>query len=60
MVDPTARVYQSILDESEGNDTNIIKYFIMHGLGLCIKVDNYVAHMLYTWSFSNDTALKLI
>ena len=31
----------------------------MHGLGLCIKVDSYVAHMFYAWSFSHDTAVPI-
>ena len=34
-------------------DTKIIKHFIMRGLDLCIKVDSYVAHMFYAWSFSH-------
>ena len=45
MVDPTKCVYQFIYDENGSGETNIIQYFIMNGLGLCIKVDIYVAHM---------------
>ena len=37
----------------------MIQYFIMHGLGLCIKVDSYVAHMLYAWSFSYNTEVPI-
>ena len=48
MGDPTTSVYQFIYDEKESIDTEIIQYFVMHGLGLCIKVDSYVAHMFYT------------
>ena len=48
MGDPTMCVYQFIYDENDSGDTNIIKYFNMCGLVLYIKVDNYVAHMLYT------------
>ena len=33
--------------KKESVDTKIIQYFVMHGLGLCIKVDIYVAHMFY-------------
>ena len=45
MSDPTTCVYQFIYDENDNDGTNIIQYYIMHGLGLCIKVDSYVAHM---------------
>ena len=31
----------------------------MYGLGLCIKVDSYVAHMLYAWSFCNNTEVPI-
>ena len=31
----------------------------MHGLGICIKVDSYGAHMFYEWSFSNNTAVPI-
>ena len=57
MGDPTTFVYQFIFNEKDSVDTGIIKYFIIHGLGLCIKVDSYVSHMLYAWSFSNNTAV---
>ena len=59
MGDPTTRVYQFIYDEKESVDTEIIKYFIMHGLGLCIKVNSYVAHMIYAWSFSHNIAVPI-
>ena len=32
--DPTTCVYQFFFDENDSNYTNIIKYFIIHGLGL--------------------------
>ena len=31
----------------------------MHGLGLCIKLDSFVAHMFYVWSFSHNTAVPI-
>ena len=31
----------------------------MHGLGLCIKVDSYVAHMFYAWSFSYNISVPI-
>ena len=31
----------------------------MDGLVLCIKVDSYVEHLLYAWSFSYNTAVPI-
>ena len=31
----------------------------MHELGLCIKVDTYVTHMFYAWSFSHNTEFSV-
>ena len=45
MGDPTTCVYRFIYDEKDKNGTHITQYFIMNGLGLCIKVDSYVAHI---------------
>ena len=52
-------VYQFIFDKNDSNDTNIVKYFVMHGLVLCIKLDNFVAHMFYTWLFSHNRAVPI-
>ena len=59
MGDPTTCVYQFVYDERYSVDTDVIEYFIMHGLGLCIKLNMYVAHMFYAWSFSNNTAVSI-
>ena len=59
MGDPTKCSYQFIYNENYNDNTKIIQYFIMHGLGLCIKVDSYVAHMFYAWSFSHNTAFRI-
>ena len=59
MVGPTTCVYQLIFDENDSNDTNIIQYFSMRGLGLCIRVDSYVAHIFYAWSFSHNTEVPI-
>ena len=59
MGDPTKCSYQFIYNENYNDNTKIIQYFIMHGLGLCIKVDSYVAHMFYAWSFICDTAVPI-
>ena len=47
MGDPTTCVYQFIYNKKGKNDTQITQYFIKHILGLCIKVDSYVAHLFY-------------
>ena len=47
LVDPTKYIYESIFDEDDSHDTNIIQYFIIHGLGLCIKLNNVSSHMFY-------------
>ena len=54
--DPTTCVYQFVFDEDYSNDKNIIQHFIVHELGLCIKLDSVVAHMFYVWSLSHNTA----
>ena len=57
--DPTKCVYQLIYDINDFDDTRIIQYFIINKLGLCIKVDSYVAHMFYSWSFNNNTLITI-
>ena len=47
MGDPNACDYLIIYNKNDNDDTNIIQYFIIHGLGLCIKVDIYMSHMFY-------------
>ena len=59
MGDPTTCVYQLIYYEKDNNDTQMTQYFIMHGLGLCIKVDSYASHMFYAWSFSHNTEVTI-
>ena len=49
LVDPTTCVYQFIFHQVNSNETNMIQYFIMHGLGLCIKLNSFVSHMFYAW-----------
>ena len=56
---PTTCIYQFIYDEKDKNDTQVAQYFIMHGLGLCIKLDSYVAHMFYAWQLSHNTAVPI-
>ena len=51
--DPAICVYQFIYNIDDNNDTKILQYFIIHGLGLCIKVEKYVAQIFYALSFSH-------
>ena len=52
-------VYQFNTYQKDSDVTQITKYFIIHVLGLCIKVYSYVAHMFNAWSFSNNKAVKI-
>ena len=48
--DPTTCVHRLIFNENDSNyRKQIIQYFIMRGLGLCIKLNTFVAHLLYAW-----------
>ena len=55
MGDRTTFFYQFTYDWNDNDDMKIRQRFVMHGLGLCIKVDSYVAHMLNEWLFSHNT-----
>ena len=33
--------------------------FLMHIMGLCIKLNAFVEHMLYVWSFSQNKSLSI-
>ena len=57
--DPTIFFYQLIIGENESNDTNIIQYFIVYRLLVCIRLNSFVAHMLYEWPFSHNTAVPI-
>ena len=59
-VDITTCVYQLTLDENDSNDTKFIQNFVMHGLGLCIKFYGFLAHMFFSWPFSNNNWYKLL
>ena len=59
IVETTTCVYQFIYDENENYFTKIIQYFIMHRIGLWIKVDSYVAYMFYLWSFIHNTSFPI-
>ena len=45
--------------KEDSGDTQIIQYYVMRGLGLCIKLNSSVEHMFYAWSFSHSTAVRI-
>ena len=57
--DPITCVYQYIFDENDNNDTKIIRYFIMQGLGLFTNLIIFVAHIFYAWSLSHNTSVPI-
>ena len=57
--DPTTCVYQLIVDENDIHDTKFIQYFIMNGLKLCIKLNNYVKNVFRKRSLSHNTAVPI-
>ena len=57
--DSTTCVYQFIFDKDNRNDTNILQYFVMQGLRLCIKRNSFVAHMFYAWSFVHNISVPI-
>ena len=59
MGDPTTCVYQFICDKNGNDDMNIIQYFIIHGLGLFIMIDSYMAHMFCEGSLSHNTEVPI-
>ena len=52
-------VYKFKVEKKEMDNTQIIQHFVMYGLGLCIKINNYVAHLFYYCSFSYNTAIPI-
>ena len=49
----------SFFYQYDSNNTKIIQYFIMHGMGLCIKLNFFVSHMFFAWQFSHNTAVNI-
>ena len=58
--DPTTCVYQYILDKDYSNNAKFLQYFVMHGLILYIRLNSYVEHVFYEWSFSHNTAVPIV
>ena len=59
MDDPKNVFYQLFYDKNNSDDPTIIQYFIIQGLGLCIKVDSYMEHMFYVWSFIHNKSVPI-
>ena len=54
LVDTNTCYYQFIYDE---NETHIFQYFVMRRLGICVKLEIYVALMFYVCFFIQDLAV---
>ena len=52
-------VYQFTFNKEKSDNTQILHYFVMHGLGLWIKSNSYVAHMFDAWLFSHSTPVQI-
>ena len=52
-------VFIRVFNKDHSNDTNIIHYFVLHGLLLFIRLNNYVENMFYAYSFSHNTAVPI-
>ena len=48
---PTTCVYQFVGTKDMVKKCNVIQYFVMHGIGLCIQLKSHVAHMFYAHTF---------
>ena len=47
------------VDSKATATTELLQYFVMHGIGLFIKLKNHVAHMFYAWLFSYNTTVPI-
>ena len=52
--DTTTCVYSFLFDNEYIDITHILQFFDMYGLGICIKLNSYVAHMFNVWSLSHN------
>ena len=52
--DPKTVVCQFIFDKEHIYNTHIIQYFVVNGIGLCIKLNSYVSHMFYAMIFQSQ------
>ena len=53
-------VYQVTFYKEDTDNTHILKYFVMDGLVICIKLNSYVAHILYAWSFIHNASVPIL
>ena len=57
--DPKTCFYQFILHKNDSDDTEIVQYFIMLRLVICVKLDIFVRYMFYEWTFSHNTEVPI-
>ena len=53
-------VYQVTFYKEDTDNTHILKYFVMDGLVICIKLNSYVAHIFYAWSFIHNASVTIL
>ena len=59
LCDTNTRVYQFTFDKEKSDNTHIIHYCVMNVIGSRIKLNSYVAHMLYAWLFSHNASVTI-
>ena len=59
---PTTCGYQFVNDEDdeENDDFECFQYFVMPGLGICVRVRENSTHGFYAFSFTHLTAIPLV
>ena len=53
---PTTCCYQHVLEDKEAT---IHQFFIMHGLGCCFKLCDYLSHHFYAYTFAHNTLVGI-
>ena len=53
-------LYQFTFYKEDTYNTYILKYFVMKGLVICIKLNSYAAHMLYACPLSHNTSVPIV
>ena len=56
----TTCVYQMIQPVPATEKYEFIQYFIMRGLGCCVRLGSHVSHMFYASHFSHCTAVCIL
>ena len=56
---PMTHFYHFIYNKLDANGRYILIYFAMHGVGICVELENFVANIFYERSFSHVTAFPV-